>query len=74
MERTMVYLDTPLKRRLREEAQRRGTSEAAVLREALVAYLAPRKRAPIKPVGQSKDGGAAHRVDEALDELGFGRK
>jgi hypothetical protein len=28
----------------------------------------------VRPVGASTDGGIAHRVDDALRELGFGRE
>ena len=74
MERTTVYLDTALKRKLKEAAARRGVSEASLLREALAAYLQEGERPRLRPVGKSTDGGVAHRVDEALDDLGFGRR
>jgi plasmid stability protein len=74
MERTTVYLDPGLKRRLKEAAVRRGRSEAALLREALEAYLSGDHGRRVRPVGASRDGGIAHRVDEALDDLGFGRR
>jgi len=74
MERTTLYLDAVLKRRLREAASARQTTEASVVREALETYLAGHRRPRVRPVGRSKDGGVAHRVDEALDQLGFGRK
>lgn len=73
MDRTTVYLDASLKRALKEAARRRGVSEAKLLREALRAYLDRAPKTELEPVGSSKDGGVAHRVDEALDELGFGR-
>jgi hypothetical protein len=74
MERTTVYLDASLKRRLREAALARKTSEAAVLREALETFLAGKPRRKLQPVGRSTDGGVARRFDDALAELGFGRK
>jgi predicted transcriptional regulator len=76
MERTTVYLDGGLKRRLKSEAARRGTTEASLLREALAQYLSTDKRRArkLKPVGKSKDGGVAHRADEALAELHFGER
>jgi hypothetical protein len=74
MERTTIYLDTALKRRLREVAVARRTTEASILREALRAYLASEVRAKVRPVGTSTDGGIAHRADDALRELGFGRE
>jgi plasmid stability protein len=73
MERSTIYLDPELKRRLREAAARRGVTEASVLREALEKYLAAERRPGVRPVGKSRDGGVAGRVDEALEELGFGR-
>ena len=40
MERTTVYLDSELKRRLKEAAARTHKSEALMIREALARYLA----------------------------------
>ena len=75
MERTTVYLDPQLKRQLKEAARRRKTSEAALIREALNRFLAPKARKPaIRPVGKSSDGGRGHRTDEVLEELEFGRR
>jgi hypothetical protein len=74
MERTTIYLEPALKRQLREMATRRGATEAALIREALRSYLGRAGRPKLRPVGRSRDGGIAERVDEALDELGFGRK
>ncbi len=73
MERTTVYLDPALKRRLKDVALARGVTEASLIRKALLGYLAGEASAGLKPVGRSRDGGVAHRVDDALDELGFGR-
>lgn len=72
MDRTTVYLDAELKRRLREAASRAGKSEALLIREALSEYLAGRATVALKPVGRSKDGGIGDRDEEALEELGFG--
>lgn len=69
-----MYLDAALKRRLKEAAARQGATEAFILREALRRFL---DGAPVrlpKPVGKCRDGGVAHRADEALEELGFGRR
>lgn len=74
MERTTVYLDAALKRKLKEAAASRGVSEASLLREALGAYLREEPRPAVRPVGRSTDGGVARRVDDALEELGFGRE
>ena len=73
MERTTVYLDPVLKRRLKDAAIARGVTEASLIREALLRYLAGEARPGLTPVGRSRDGGVAHQVDEALGELGFGR-
>jgi len=73
MERTTVYIDSGLKRRLKAAAAARGTTEASIFREALERYLTRERRPRVRPVGKSADGGVAHRIDEALDELGFGR-
>lgn len=73
MERTTVYLDSALKRELKEAARKRGVTEAALLREALRRFLRGASQPELQPVGRSSDGGVAHEADEALDELGFGR-
>jgi hypothetical protein len=74
MERTTLYLDPALKRRLKEAAARLRTTEAFIMREALAKYLAGGERPEVRVLGKSRDGGVAHRLDEALDELGFGRR
>lgn len=73
VERTTIYLDPALKRQLKEAARKRGVTEAAILREALQRYLGSAPQPELEPVGTTADGGVAHRADEALDELGFGR-
>ena len=74
MERTTIYLDPELKRRLKEAAARARISEARVIREALASYLSREKPVMLEPVGQSEGGGVADRDEEALEDLGFGRK
>ena len=74
VERTTIYLDPTLKRRLQEAASLRKMTEASIVREALEHYLSSVDRPRIKSIGASSDGGIAHRVDDALDELGFGRR
>ncbi len=73
MERTTIYLDPALKRRLKTAAARRGVAEALLVRKALERFLAEEGSVVVRPVGESADGGVAGRVDEALEELGFGR-
>ena len=74
MERTTVYLDSELKRRLKDAAAQAHVSEASMIREALASYLAKEDRVKLMPVGRSTDGGVAAQDEEALDELGFGRE
>jgi hypothetical protein len=73
MERTTIYLDPGLKRQLKAAAARTGTTEAALIREALRRMLGRGRRPGIRPVGRSRDGGVARGAAEALAELGFGR-
>ena len=73
MERTTVYLDPELRRRLKSAAAAARVSEAHMIREALSTYLASRNPVRLEPVGRSTDGGVAARDEQALDELGFGR-
>ena len=75
LERTTVYLDEATKRLLKAAAHRRGVPEAQIIRETLAKHLSSSANAPPRPqpVGRSKDGGVAHRLDEALAETGFGK-
>ncbi len=73
MERTTVFLDPALKRRLHKAALQRKSSEASLIREALERFLedvAPKRR--IRTLGRSTDGGVARDVDAALSKSGFG--
>lgn len=72
MERTTLYLSGEIRSRLKAAAQRRHTTEAAIVRDALAQYLVAEPRPAIRAVGRSTDGGVAHRIDEALKETGFG--
>jgi hypothetical protein len=67
MRRTTIYLPDELKAALERTASARGTSEAEVVRSALVA--ATREQAypkPRLPLFDSGDPTLAERVDEAL--------
>jgi predicted transcriptional regulator len=68
MVKTTIYLPDSLKRDLAQEAQRRGTSEAEVIRDAISRVVSrPRPRGGIvsgEPI--------AERVDELLE--GFGER
>ena len=66
MRKTTVYLPTPLKEALAREAARRGTSEAELIRAALIAVVARPRPAP----GWLDGEPIADSVDELL--LGFG--
>jgi hypothetical protein len=74
VERTTVYLDAATKRLLKAAAQRRGVTEAQIIREALAEHLSAPGNAPRRPqaVGRSRDGGVARDLDQALKETGFG--
>ena len=74
MERTTIYLDAELKRKLKEAAARARVSEAMMVREALASYLSREKPVLLEPVGESEDGGIADRDEESLEQLGFGRR
>jgi hypothetical protein len=73
MHKTTLYLTDDLKRGLSRAAERRGCSEAALIREALRTVVdtteAPRPRLPLFASG---DRTLAERVDEALE--GFGER
>ena len=73
MERTTVYLDEELKRRLKTAAARAGTSEAHMIRQALLRDLGTEEAPALRPVGRSRDGGVAERDEQSLADLGFGR-
>ena len=74
MERTTVYLDPELKRRLKNAAAQAHVSEARLIREALALYLGREVPAQLRPVGRSTDGGVADRDEETLEDLVFGRQ
>ena len=74
MDRTTIYLDAELKRRLKDAATQARVSEASMIREALTLYLVKNECVALLPVGRSSDGGVASRDEQALEELGFGRE
>lgn len=72
MDKTTVYLTPALRRALRETARRRGTSEAALIREGIAVVTARDAEVrPRLPLFQSGDPTLAERVDELLE--GFGQ-
>jgi len=64
MQKTTIYLPEALERRLAEAARRAGRSRAALIREALEAYLA--RQAPRAPasLGAGEDGALCGREAE----------
>jgi hypothetical protein len=73
MQKTSVYLPAKLKRALAKLARERGSSEAALLREAVERLTASDSApAPRLPLFRSKGPSIAERVDEELAK-GFGR-
>jgi plasmid stability protein len=74
MRRTTVYLDPDLEVQLKLEAMRLGRPMAELLREALRVYLGGGAASPPPQAGAFRSGrrDTAERVDETLDELGFG--
>lgn len=73
MQRTTIYLDKALKRRLKQMAKARRMTEAQIIREALARHLAMERSGMPRVVGRSEDGGVARRLDDALEEADFGR-
>ncbi|HEX9342368.1 MAG TPA: CopG family transcriptional regulator [Actinomycetota bacterium] len=80
MVRTTIYLPERLKERIEAYAARHGSTEAAVIREAVETLLGnePDDRSWVQElagIGRSEAGGpVADRVDEALAETGFGTR
>jgi hypothetical protein len=72
MRRTTVYLPDDLKHALERTAAARGTTEAEVVRSALVTATADHAHPqPRLPLFDSGDGTLAERVDDEL-AAGFG--
>ncbi len=75
MKKTTLYLPDDLKHKVELAAKKQGRSEADVIRDAIEAAVksaAPRPRIPLVDRGLGASN-IAERVDELLDELGFGR-
>jgi hypothetical protein len=73
--KTTIYLDDADDLLLTQAAERRGTSRTDLIREAIRRLLNAEasSRKPHMPLGHSRKGDAARRVDEVLGELGFGQ-
>jgi predicted transcriptional regulator len=74
MKRTTIYLDADLEIRLKLEAMRSKRSSVDVIREALRAYLDQRRAELPSGIGAFDSGhtDTAERIEELLDETGFG--
>lgn len=77
--RTTIYLPEPLKERIEAYAARHGSTEAAVLRQAVERLLDDESDRSwvhdLAGIGHSQDGrSVADRVDEVLAETGFGTR
>jgi predicted transcriptional regulator len=62
MEKTTLYLDDALRRRLRELSQRLDRPQASLIREALEQYVSSHGRPRPRSIGAGEDGrvGARH--------------
>jgi hypothetical protein len=70
MRRTTVFLEPRLIKRAQELARREGKSFAAIVREALAAYVAgPAPRGARLPSIAGRFAGARSDVSERVDEL-----
>jgi len=76
MRRTTIYLDSDLDVEVKLEAMRTGRSSVEVIREALRAYLEQRRPGLPPGAGEFHSGhtDTSERVDEILEETGFGKE
>jgi len=73
MQKTTVYLPEELKIRLSQMASETGRSEAELIRAAVLMLTSEASRPrPRGRIFDSKEGGLAERVDDALE--GFGER
>jgi predicted transcriptional regulator len=74
MHKTTLYLDEPSYERLRRLAEGTGRTQAAIIREALQAYAAGRKRKPRSVgLGRSGMGNLSERAEKFLKGMGSDR-
>jgi hypothetical protein len=66
MERTTLYLPSELHELLRDESRRTGQPQSAIVREALVAHLVPRRYPWPKSIGMGESDFQAKDIDEWL--------
>lgn len=69
MHRTTIFLDQPLLRRLRAAAQREGRSVAALVRDALTAYLEGGRPANRLPSVTGQFAGGRSDTSDRLNDL-----
>ena len=69
MHRTTIFLDQPLLRRLRAAAQREGRSVAALVRDALTAYLEGGRPGTRLPSITGQFAGGRSDTSERLNDL-----
>lgn len=74
MRKTTLYLEESLHQQLLRIAEKRGVTQALVVREALARYVAPTKRKP-KSVGMGRSGAhlkgrLSQRAEELLEGMG----
>ncbi len=68
MERTTLYMPADLQLALRDEALRSGRPQAALVRDALRAYLGSRQRPAVTSVGLGEDSElSAREAEEWID-------
>jgi len=74
MEKTTLYLPTELRRALKETARREGKSQAELIREALSAYLARRKKPRLRSLGVGEDPELSGRASEKWLEEAWAKR
>jgi hypothetical protein len=70
--KTTIYLDDAAYRRLKQRAEREGTSAAELIRAAVTGFLAetsPEDRPRSFGLGRSGTGDLAERAEEFLEDL-----
>jgi predicted transcriptional regulator len=70
MHRTTIYLDEALHERVRQLADASGRTQAAVIRDAVLAYTTGGQRPSSIGLGQSGRGDLSEQAEELLE--GFG--
>ncbi len=77
MKRTTIYLDPELELLLKLKARRLKKPMSEMIREALRKELGAKERSSLPPgVGEFRSGleDASERLEELLEEMGFGKR